>query len=86
MPFLESEDEMLKILATLTIANIVDEEENKTLITDTGIRNRPLIAYVVCVLIKMPHIGNTAQFKEQTDLGLQCLLGPICTQCDIFKI
>ena len=36
MPFLESEDEMLKILATLTIANIVDEEENKTLITDTG--------------------------------------------------
>ncbi|XP_052267989.1 uncharacterized protein LOC127869450 isoform X1 [Dreissena polymorpha] len=36
MPFLESEDDMLKILATLTIAHIVDEEENKTLITETG--------------------------------------------------
>lgn len=36
MPFLESEDDMLKILATLTLANIVDEEENKTLIAETG--------------------------------------------------
>lgn len=36
MPFMESEDEMLKILATLTIANIVDEEENKTVIAETG--------------------------------------------------
>lgn len=36
MPFLKSEDDMLKILATLTLANIVDEEENKTLITETG--------------------------------------------------
>lgn len=36
MPFLESEDEMLKILATLTIANIVDEEENKTIIAESG--------------------------------------------------
>lgn len=36
MPFMDSEDEMLKILATLTIANIVDEEENKTVIAETG--------------------------------------------------
>jgi len=36
MPFLESDDDMLKILATLTLANIVDEEENKSLIAETG--------------------------------------------------
>ena len=40
MPFLSSDDDMLKILATLTIVNIVDEEENKTLIAETGNRVR----------------------------------------------
>ncbi|XP_052786989.1 uncharacterized protein LOC128222153 isoform X2 [Mya arenaria] len=36
MPFLEAEDDMLKILATLTIVHIVEEEENKALIIETG--------------------------------------------------
>ncbi|KAK3578384.1 hypothetical protein CHS0354_025478 [Potamilus streckersoni] len=37
MPFIKSEDEMLKILAMLTLAYIVDEEDNSTLIDDTGV-------------------------------------------------
>lgn len=36
MPFINFNDEMLKILAMLTLARIVEEEENTQLIDETG--------------------------------------------------
>ncbi|KAK3578382.1 hypothetical protein CHS0354_025476 [Potamilus streckersoni] len=37
IPFIQSEDEMLKILAMLILAYIVDEQDNSKLIDDTGV-------------------------------------------------
>ncbi|XP_064596403.1 uncharacterized protein LOC135463013 [Liolophura sinensis] len=36
-PFIENSDEMLKALAMLTLAYVVDEDENSTLIDETGV-------------------------------------------------